>query len=119
MSWTLSTSSAAIVKAGLAASGGLIAGSAATLAKWSDQSESVLCLLTRKDWVADYAAVTANYKPLLDEWVACDVAQKIASYDPDAYSSTAKYQTQLDLLENTKQRIQNVLVEKEYQEVMD
>ena len=70
MSFTLTTSAAILYLAGsnhpLATHGN----SAAMIAKFSDEAEAVINASTRKDWVADYADVTANFKPILDDAAA-------------------------------------------------
>ena len=64
MSWTLTTSGACISKAGANATI-----SSAALLIWSNQAEATLSTITRKDWVADYANVTANFKQVLSDVV--------------------------------------------------
>lgn len=97
MSWTLSTSGAAISKAGSNANSAVIA-SAATLAKWSDEAEGIVCGLTRKDWVTDYSNINASFKPMLDDTVSSFIAMKIISYDMSGYTSRLESQTILDVL---------------------
>jgi hypothetical protein len=117
MSWTLSTSGAAIAKAGVNANSAIIA-SAATLAKWSDEAEGTLCALTRKDWVANYTNVKTNFKPILDDVISDMVAMKIINYDMSGYPSTAKVQTMLDVIVDNKNRIIAGLSDIQIQEVM-
>ncbi len=118
MSWTLSTSGAAIFKAGEGAN------TTATLSgsimdKWSDEAEGQIATITRKDWVADYAGVTTNFKPVLDDAVSDIVAMRIIMYDMGGYTSRFEAQTMLDILHDNLNRNLRVLKEQEHQEVMD
>jgi hypothetical protein len=118
MSWTLTTSQACIAKAGLNANSTIIA-SGATLAKWSDEVEGTLCMLTRYDWIANYATVTANFKPALSDYVSDKVAMKIINYDTNSYTSKVEAQTMLDILRDNSKEILTTLIRKEVQEAMD
>ena len=118
MSWTLSTSGAAISKAGLNANAAIIA-SVATLAKWSDQAEAQIAVLTRKNWVTDYAAVTTNFKPVLDDAVSDLIAMRIVNYDMSGYTGKREAETILDVLRDSFSRILSVLDKDNVKEVMD
>jgi hypothetical protein len=118
MSWTITTSAACIAKAGLNANSTIIA-SGATLAKWSDDVEGALNMLTRYDWVANYASVTTNFKPVLSDYVSDKVAMKIIHYDMSGYTSRTEAQTMLDILKDNSEKIITTLVRKETQEAMD
>jgi len=117
MSWTLSTSGAAIYKAGLNANSTATA-SGAMLAKFSDQAEGVLCAATRKDWVADYATVTANFKPILDDTVSNLIATEIINYDLSGFTSRAEAQTMLDVLRDNTNRNIDILKDDKNKEKM-
>ena len=118
MSWTLSTSAAAVAKAGINANSTVTA-DATILAKWSDQAEAALSTITRKDWVADYADVTANFKGILDDVISDMVAMKIIIYDMGGYTSRLEAQTMLDVIRDNLARNLNVLQKEENKEVMD
>jgi hypothetical protein len=118
MSWTLSTSGAAIAKAGANANSAIIA-SAATLAKWSDEAEGTLCTATRKDWVADYALITTNFKPILDDTISSMVALNIINYDMSGYTSRAEALTMLNVVYDKIIKNIATLQEQDRQEVMD
>jgi tellurite resistance protein len=118
MSWTLSTSAACIAKAGKNANSTIVA-SNATLATWSDEAESQLAVLTRKNWVTDYAAVTANFKPALDDAVSDLVAMRIVNYDMSGYTGKREAETILDVLRDNFSRILSVLDKDNVKEVMD
>ena len=113
-SWTLTTSGAAIVKAGANATI-----SYASLKTLSDQAEATLSTITRKDWVADYAAVTANFKGVLSDVVSDMIAMRIISYDMAGYTSRTEAETMLDVLRDNITRNIEVLREQKHQEVMD
>lgn len=118
MSWTLTTSGAAISKAGAKANSTIVA-STATLAKWSDDAEGQLAILTRKNWVTDYAAVTANFKPALSDAVSDLVAMRIVNYDMSGYTGKREAETILDVLRDNFSRILAVLDKDNVKEVMD
>ncbi len=115
MSWTLSTSAACIVKAGLNANSTIVA-SAAVLTKWSDQAEGFIVATTRKDWVADYGSVITNAKPILDDVTSSIVAMDIINYDMAGYTSRLESQTMLDVLSDGITRGLKYLEERKVQE---
>lgn len=114
MSWTLTTSGAALSKAGAKATI-----SQAALAGWSDQAEAKLATMTRKDWVADYATVTANFKGILSDTVSAMVAMKIICWDPSGYTSRTEAETLLDVLKDDITTNIAVLKDEKNKEVMD
>ena len=118
MSWTLTSSHAAIVKAGKNANTTLIA-DGASMAILSDQAEGLINTATRKDWVTDYAAVTTNFKPILDDVASDLIAMKIINYDMSGYSSRLEAGTMLDFLSDNSGRSLKILGETENKEVMD
>ena len=97
MSWTLTTSGAAIVKAGAGANTTIVA-SGSALAKFSDQSEAVICVTTRKDWLTNYANLTATHKLFLDDLTSNMVALEIVKYDKSYYQAESEQQTLMDIL---------------------
>lgn len=117
MSWTLTTSGAAIAKAGYGANSDIIA-SAATLAKYSDDAEGLLNVATRRDWIADYAIITANFKPILSDVVSDLIAMRIISYDMGGYVNLNEAQTILNVLKDTSTRSIEILKEQKNQEKM-
>jgi len=117
MSWTLTTSGAAIIKAGANVNADIkISGS--FLAKWSDQSEASLSAITRKDWVADYNSVDANFRAILDDTVSDMIAMKMIAYDMSGYTSRLEAATVLDFLRDNMSRNIGVLTKDENKEVM-
>jgi hypothetical protein len=117
MSWTLSSSGAAIAKAGANANAAIIA-STATLALWSDEAEGKLCTLTRKDWIKDYVAITSSFKPILDDTISDMIAQKIIVYDASGYTSRYEAELMLDAIENNVSKNISILNDMSYQEKM-
>lgn len=119
MSWNLTTSGAAIAKAGANANSTIVA-STLTLAKWCDQAEATLATKTRCDWVALNAssAITADYLAILDDTVSSMVGMRIMAYDLSNYTSRAEAQTMLDILFDGIQSNINVLKETNVKELM-
>lgn len=96
MTWTLTSSGAAIVKAGVGANS-LIVVSGARLGEWSDQSEGFIVAATNKDWVTDYSSVSADFQNHLDNISSSWIAKQIIAYDMSGYTSRAEAQTLLDV----------------------
>jgi len=117
MAWTLSTSGACIIKAGTNANSAITA-SGAALSKWSDEAEGTLNALTRKDWVADYASIKANFKPALDDAVSDIIAIRIINYDMSGYTSRLEAQTMLDVIKDNLNRNLDALKDQKNQEKM-
>ena len=114
MAWTLTTSGAALSKAGANATI-----SSAALIIWSNQAEATLSTITRKDWVADYANVTANFKNILSDVVSDMIAMNIVKWDMSGYTSRTEAETILDVLRDNIARNVEILRDVKYQEIMD
>ena len=117
MSWTLTTSQAAISAAGSYANTTIVA-SGATLAKWSDYAEGRICAKTRYDWVTNYASVGTNYKGILGNVAANMIAKMIINYNMDGYTSRAEAQTMLNVLYDDIADYLRDLKDKAVQDVM-
>lgn len=118
MTMTLTTSGAIVLKAGAGANAALII-SGAALEKFALQAEAVLNAATRKDWVAGYGGVGANFKAILDDTCSDLAAMKIISYDMSGYSSKSEATTMLDFLKDNSTRNIEVLKDEKNKEVMD
>jgi len=116
-SWTLTTSGAAIIKAGKYINS-VIKLDEANLALWSDQAEATLKVMTRKDWVADYASVDANSKAILSNVVSSMIAKRIIGYDMSGYPSLNEATSMVDILHDEIKAGIEVLRNQEYQEKM-
>lgn len=86
MSWTLTTSGAAVNKAGIHANS-TISVSGTALAKWSDDSEGYVELQTKRAWVDNYTGLPTGIKGVLSDIVSSKIAMAIISYDSTGYSS--------------------------------
>jgi len=117
MSWTLCTSGAAISKAGTGVNSDIRI-SGAILAAWSDQAEGVANAITRKDWIADYAGVKANFKGILSDLSSDLIATRIVNYDMSGYTSRSEAQTILDVLRDNIIRNIETLKDDKNKEVM-
>lgn len=103
MSWTLTTSGAAIAKSGTNANSTIIA-SGSTLQKWSDDAEGYVITLTRRNWVTGYSAVDAGVKSILSDVVSSLIAKQIICYDMSGYVNLAEAQTMLNVHDDLAQR---------------
>jgi hypothetical protein len=117
MSFNLTSSGAIISKCGANVNSNIVA-SGAILSKWCDQAEAQLSTITRKDWVADYSLVGANFKGILDDVTSDMVAIKAVTYDMSGYTSKEEAQTILDVLRDNMIRCIEVLRDDKYKEVM-
>jgi len=98
MSWTLTTSGAAIVKSGANHSTALDTEGAGILQDWSDQVEATLSALTRYDWISNYATLTPILREILGDTASDMIATKIINYDMSGYTSRSEAQTMLDVI---------------------
>lgn len=96
MSWTLTTSGAAIVKAGSNSNATIIA-SGAALQTWSDQVEGRIVAETRRDWVTSYTNLSGAVQNILNDTASDLIAMKIINYDVAANPSRVS-ETMLDVL---------------------
>jgi len=95
MSWTLTTSGAAIFKAGADANTeATISGS---MAIWSDAAEGRIVSETGVDWVGSYTNVNSEVKKLLSDVASSLIAKNIIAYDISGYSRVAEAQTMISM----------------------
>ena len=118
MSWTLTTSGAALAKAGLNNAMFGNAGSASLMSKWSDDAEGYINLASRYDWVTNYSSVGTNFKPALSDCTAAHIAMNIINYDMSGYTSRTEAQTMLDVLNDQLVKTIALLKDEEYREVL-
>lgn len=87
MSFTLTTSGAAMAKAGANASTDVTGDGAdmTILNKWSDDAESFLVEATRKDLVTDYAKLTTSQAGIASEAVSSMIAKQMVNYDTSGF----------------------------------
>lgn len=118
MSFTLTSSGAIVSKAG-ANVNSTAAASGALIKLWCDQAEAAVNAATRKDWVAGYAGVTANFKGILDDVASDMAAMKLINYDMSGYTSRLEATTMLDVLRDNIIRNIEILKDDKNKEVMD
>lgn len=82
-SWTLTTSGAAVAKAGIHCNA--ISGSSVTMAKWSDEAEGRIEAETRRSWVTNYSGLPTGIKGILSDVTSSLIAMDIIAYDPTGY----------------------------------
>lgn len=97
MTWTLTTSGAAIIKAGKNASSTIVASGAALL-QFCTQVEGRIVAETRRDWVDSYSSVDAGTQNLLGDVASDLIAMKMINYDMSGFISRTEAQTMLDVL---------------------
>lgn len=96
MTYTLSTSGAAVRKAGYGVNS-TIAVSGAALDNWNAQDEARVNFLTNYDWVGNYSGLSSNFVSILDDTVSSMTAIKLISYDTKGYNSADEWTTLLDI----------------------
>jgi len=84
MTWTLTTSGAAILKAGAHANSTIIA-SGASLVIFSNHAEGMIEEKTRRKWVDNYAGLPTGIKNCLSDVASSYIAMNIVCYDPTGY----------------------------------
>ena len=103
---TLCASSAMILKAGANATTALVE---ANYTQLINQAEATVCTLSRVDWVAAYAGLSANYKTILEEVTSNLAAQYMIQYDMSGFTSRYEAETMLDVLNNGVNRGMSLL----------
>lgn len=97
MSFILCTSGAIVVKAGKNVNS-TASTSAAILEQCSNDAEGYINARTRYDWVANYASVGVNFKPVLADASSSLGAINLATYDPSGYTSRSEYEDIVNVL---------------------
>ena len=95
MSFTLCTQKQAVDKAGINANSAAII-SGELLQRWSDETEGMINLVTRRDWVTGSPADN-NISGVLAEIASSHIANKIINYDMSGYTSRLEATTMLDV----------------------
>lgn len=112
MVWTLTTSQAIIMKAGvnLASS---VATSGGLMALASDMAEAELAIRTKFDWVTNYTDTTSVLRPILSD-VASDLAAiKVIGYDMGNYvGGTGQAVAKINVLLNSSDKVVKLLEDK-------
>jgi len=108
MAWTLCTSGASIIKAGVGANSDIVI-SGAFLASWSDEVEGRIVAETRRDWVDSFPSVDSGVKLALQDVASDLIAMKIISYDMSGYAGSREAETILDVLKDNSTRVLNEL----------
>lgn len=97
MSWTLTTLSGALFKAGPNANATIII-SGTTLNLISTMAEDTFCMNTRKDWVTNYSTVPTHILGSISDAVSDLIAIKIIGADPSGYTGLNEASTMCDIL---------------------
>lgn len=85
MTWTLTTSGAAIAKAGANEGWSTDTKSGAYLAKWNEESEGRVEAETRRSWVSNYSALDTGIKNVLSDVTSSMIAKRIIAFDTTKY----------------------------------
>lgn len=107
MSFTLTTSAAAVAKAGIHANATIVADTT-TMNKWSDEAEGYIVARTRKDWVTDYSGLSDMIKNCLSNVCSSLIAMQVICYDITGYSR-AEAQLMLDVQYDLAEKGLNIL----------
>ncbi|KKK45888.1 hypothetical protein LCGC14_3164740 [marine sediment metagenome] len=83
MSWTLTTSGSAVIKAGIHANDITLSGT--ELAKMSDEAEGYVENITRRKWVDNHAGLDTGIKGVLSDITSSLIGMAIVSYDNTGY----------------------------------
>lgn len=96
MSFTLTSSQAAIIKAGLNVNSDIII-SGVIMTSFSDQVEGDIIVKTKRDWVGAYATLTSKEKTMLDNVCSSGMAKLMINYDMGNYDTALQATTMLDV----------------------
>ncbi len=86
MTWTLTTSTAAVIKAGTNANSTITVSDTA-LGKWSDEAEGFVEVATHRSWVANHSTLSTGIKNILSDVASSKIAMNIIAYDTTGYLS--------------------------------
>lgn len=65
-----------------------------------EKAEGILCSDTRRDWIADYAAVNSKVKEMINHATAAKAAQIWVNYDGSGYFSRLEQLQIMNFLDN-------------------
>lgn len=99
MTWTLTTSGAAILKAGANASTAITTSGSALLTLCTE-AEGMILTETRKDFITNYSSLPDGIKNILSRITSAEIAKNIISYDMAGYTSRQEAGTMLDVLDD-------------------
>lgn len=117
MSFTLCTSGAIIIKAGINANAAAKS-SGAVITQFADEAEGFINTATRYDWVANYTRVGANFKPILAD-IASDLAgASLIAYDMSNYTSRGEAESMVNILHDKAMRGIKILEDEKVKEEM-
>ena len=119
---TMTLSAGVLMKAGANVSTDMYSGANGKtgleiLEEFIEQAEADIFLITRYDWVTNWASVNANAKKALTDLCESIAAMMAINYDTDGYGLNSA-QTKLDLLTDRKKQLLEVLRLNENQEII-
>ena len=114
MSYTLVSSYAITNKAGVNCNSTAVA-SGALIQMFAEQAEGEFCMKTRKDWITDWAGISAPIQQAISKGVSARAGMMLLSYDPSGYTSLAEAQTIADMLNDEFSQVVKDLKDKENQ----
>lgn len=96
MSWTLTTSGSAIVKAGAGVSTDIV-GSGSVLLAWCNEAEGRIESETRRSWVDNYSGLSTGIQNLLSDIASSLIAKKMISFDISNYLNPQEAYTLINI----------------------
>ncbi len=97
MPWTFTTSEGILIKAGENNSVRSSSISSGILLQFSNEAEAIINAETRKDWIAEYGNIGANFKDALGIAASSLAGNMVIIYNMSGYTSRAEAQTMLDV----------------------
>lgn len=82
------------------------------------QAESIINVMTRKNWSDAYAAINVDFKYILSDAEACWVAMWIINYNMSPYTSRSEAETMLNVLRDSFVRDIEILKDQAMQTFM-
>ncbi|KKL85264.1 hypothetical protein LCGC14_1956480 [marine sediment metagenome] len=114
MAETLCTSAQIIILAGANANATIVADTTST-AEFINRAEGLIIAETTFDWIANYTALSASVKLIVNVTCASLAAMSIIQYDMSGYTSRLEAQTMLDVLWNQYREGIKILKDKDSQ----
>ncbi len=97
MPFIFTTSEGILIKAGENNSVRSSSISSGILLQFSNEAEAIINAETRKDWIAEYGNIGANFKDALGIAASSLAGNMVINYNMSGYTSRAEAQTMLDV----------------------
>src|SRR3990167_10231999 len=121
---TFAVSAAALVKAGAGVAstitdGTLFVGTDHAIEVWITEAESLINVITRRNWTDDYSSLNNDVKKVLQGAASDLAAINAIIYDMGGYTSREEAQTMINVLRDSAIRAMSLLKDKKVEDFID